>query len=80
MLSLALMKAATLIGALLIALGLGGLLYQGITYTTQEKIVDLGPIEATKEERHTVPIPPIAGVLALASGVALVIAGSRRSS
>lgn len=74
------MKAATLIGALLIILGLGGLLYQGISWSTQEKIVDLGPIEATKEERHTIPIPPIAGVLALAGAVVLVIAGSRRSS
>lgn len=73
------MKQATLIGLLLIILGIGALAYQGFSYTTKEKVLDLGPIEASKEERHVVPIPPVLGALALASGVALVIAGARRS-
>jgi hypothetical protein len=71
------MKAATIIGVLLIVLGLTGLLVRGINWQTEEKVLDLGPIEATKEEQHSLPIPPIAGALALAGGVALVLVGSR---
>lgn len=71
------MKAATVIGVLLIVLGLAGLVVGGISWETKETVVDLGPIEATKEEQHSVPIPPIAGALALAGGVALVLVGSR---
>jgi hypothetical protein len=71
-------KASTLIGAVLIVLGLGALAYQGFTYTSREKIVDIGPIEATKETKKTVPISPIAGALSLIGGVVLVVAGNRR--
>jgi hypothetical protein len=71
------MKAATLIGILLIVLGLGALAYQGFSYKTEEKIVDIGPIEATKETTKTVPLPPIVGALSLIGGVALVAAGAR---
>lgn len=77
MLSFPRMKTATIVGILLIVLGLGGLVLQGISWTTEEKVLDIGPIEATKAEEHRVPIPPIAGALALAGGVALVIVGSR---
>lgn len=71
------MKAATIIGILLIVLGLTGLVVRGVNWETEETVVDLGPIEAKKEEQHSVPIPPIAGALALAGGVALVLVGSR---
>ena len=70
------MKAATIIGILLIVLGLGGLVAQGISWQTEETVIDLGPLEAKKEEQHHVPIPPIAGALALAGGVALVLVGA----
>ena len=73
------MKAATLVGIALILLGIVALTYQGITYTTREKVIDLGPIEATKETKKTVPLPPLLGGLALVSGVVLVVAGSRTS-
>lgn len=53
-------------------------MFQGITYTTREKMLDLGPIEATKEEKKTIPLPPIVGGVALVGGIALVIAGSRK--
>lgn len=71
------MKAATLIGALLIVLGIGALAYQGFTYTTEEKILDIGPIEATQEITKTMPLPPIVGALALVGGVVLVVTGAR---
>jgi hypothetical protein len=71
------MKPVMLIGIVLIVLGAVALAYQGITYTTQEKVVDLGPLKITKEEKKTVPLPPILGGLALAAGVGLVVVGSR---
>ncbi len=71
------MRVATIIGILLIVLGVIALAYQGITYTTREKIVDLGPIKATKDTEKTIPLPPILGAAALAGGVVLLIAGAR---
>jgi hypothetical protein len=73
-------RAATVIGVLLVVLGLGALAYQGFSYTTREEILDVGPIEATKETKHTVPVPPVAGALALIGGVVLLVAGSRARS
>ena len=72
------MKATTLVGILLIVLGVVGLAYPRISYTTREKIVDLGPIEATKETKKSVPLPPILGGLSLAGGVILLVAGKGR--
>jgi hypothetical protein len=74
------MKTAMVVGILLIVLGIISLAYQGITYTTQKKVVDLGPIQATTETKERIPLPPILGGIALAGGVALVIAGSRRKA
>ena len=65
-------------GVLLIVLGVVALIYGGISYTNREKVLDVGPIEATTETRETIPLPPILGALALVGGVALMIAGSRR--
>jgi hypothetical protein len=66
-----------LIGIILIVLGVLALAYGGISYTRKEKVLDIGPIEATAEKRETIPLPPILGGLALAGGIALLIAGSR---
>ena len=71
------MKATTLVGILLIVLGIVGLAYPRISYTTREKIVDLGPIEATKETKKSIPLPPILGGLSLAGGVVLLVAGGK---
>lgn len=71
------MKAATLVGIVLIVLGIGSLAYQGISYTSEEKILDIGPIEATKETTKTIPLPPIVGGVALVGGIALIIATTR---
>ena len=70
-------SVAGIIGIVLIVLGVIALAYQGITYTTREKIVDLGPIKATKETEKTIPLPPILGGAALAGGVMLLIASAR---
>lgn len=72
------MKPIMIVGILLIILGIISLAYQGITYTTREKVIDLGPIQATAEKKKTIPLPPILGGLALAGGIVLVIVGSKR--
>jgi len=71
------MRPTNIMGILLIVLGVLALAYQGITYTTREKVIDLGPIKATKETEKTIPLPPILGGAALAGGVVLLIAGAR---
>jgi uncharacterized membrane protein YidH (DUF202 family) len=72
------MKPAFLVGVLLIALGIVALAYQGITYTKREKVIDLGPIQATAERQHTIPLPPVVGVIALVGGIVLVAVGSKK--
>ena len=71
------MKATTLVGILLIVFGIAALAYPRINYTKREKVVDLGPIEATKETKKSIPLPPILGGLSLAGGVVLLVAGSK---
>ncbi|HVN78915.1 MAG TPA: DUF3185 domain-containing protein [Terriglobia bacterium] len=72
------MKSLTLIGLLLIVLGVGMLAYQGFSYTKREKVLDIGPIQATKETHKTFPIPPFVGGVALAGGIILVVSGARK--
>jgi drug/metabolite transporter (DMT)-like permease len=65
------------LGIVLIVLGLFGLAWGGFTYTTRETVVDIGPIHATRDKTHTIPLPPIAGAVALIGGVVLLAAGSK---
>jgi drug/metabolite transporter (DMT)-like permease len=65
------------IGIVLIVIGVIALIYGGFTYTTQKKVLDVGPIQATKSENHTVPLPPILGALALIGGVVLLVTDKR---
>ena len=74
------MKPIILIGILLVILGGLALAYQGISYTRQEKVLDIGPIHATAETHERVPLPPILGGLMLAGGVALLVIGARQKS
>ncbi len=67
-----------ILGMILIGLGLFGLAWGGFTYTTREKIIDIGPIHATREQTHSVPLPPVAGALALIGGVALLIVSTKK--
>jgi uncharacterized membrane protein HdeD (DUF308 family) len=72
------MRPAAIIGLVLIVLGLAALAYQGVTYTSREKVLDIGPIHATAEREKTVPLPPVLGIVAVAAGVVLVVAGVRK--
>lgn len=63
------------LGLILIALGLVGLIWGGFSYTTRKKVVDIGPIHATRDQTHNIPLPPIAGAIALIGGVALLVTG-----
>jgi drug/metabolite transporter (DMT)-like permease len=65
------------LGIILIVLGLAGLVWGGFTYTTNEKVVDIGPIHATREKTHDVPLPPIAGAIAVIGGVVLLAVGKK---
>ena len=72
------MKTASLVGIILIVLGIVSLAYQGITYTRKETVLDLGPIHAEAERQHTIPLPPIIGVAAVVGGIALLVIGARK--
>jgi hypothetical protein len=71
-------RAATIVGVILTTIGVIALLFGGFAYTKREKILDVGPIEATTERRETIAVPPILGGLAVASGLALLFVGARR--
>ena len=72
------MKANSLIGIILIVIGIIAFAYQGITYTSREKVVDIGPIHMSADKTRTLPLGPIVGVVALAGGVALLVLGSKK--
>ena len=69
----------TLVGIALIILGIVAFAYQGITYTRREKIIDIGPIQATADTQKTIPLSPLLGGLVLAGGIELVVVGARKS-
>ena len=70
----------TLVGIALIVLGIVAFAYQGITYTSREKIIDIGPIQATADTKKTIPLSPLLGGLVLVGGIALVVVGAKKSS
>ena len=70
----------TLVGIALIVLGIVAFAYQGITYTSREKVIDIGPLQASVDTKKTIPLPPILGGLVLVGGIALVVVGAKKSS
>ena len=72
------MRGIVVVGVVLIVLGIVALAWQGITYTSKEKVVDIGPLKVEAERQKTLPISPIAGGIAVAAGIVLVIIGYRR--
>lgn len=71
------MKPATIIGAILILVGIVGFAMGGFSFTHEKKDVDLGPIQVSHEQKKTVPIPPILSAVALLGGIGLVVVGAR---
>ena len=69
----------TLVGIALVLLGIVAFVYQGITYTSREKIIDIGPIQATADTKKTIPLSPLLGGLALVGGIVLVVVGAKKS-
>ena len=62
-----------IVGILLIVVGLAAVAYGGLTFTTKETVVDIGPIHATRDKTHNLPLPPIVGGLALLGGIVLLV-------
>jgi hypothetical protein len=73
------MKAATIVGILLIILGIAGLAFGGFSYTHKEKVLDVGPIQASADKKESLPVPPLLGALAIVGGVVLLASGARRA-
>ena len=72
------MTPKIVIAIILIVLGIAAFAYQGITYTTREKVVDLGPIQLTAEKTRTIPLPPVVGAIALVGGIVLLVVGKKK--
>ncbi len=73
------MKPFVLLGIILLVVGGLVFAYQGFTYTTREKVIDVGPVHVTAEKEKTIPLPPLIGALALGSGLVLLVLGLRRT-
>jgi hypothetical protein len=73
------MKTYTIAAIILIAIGIMAFAYQGITYTTREKVIDIGPIEMTAESMKTFPLPPVVGAVALVGGIILLVVGKKNA-
>jgi hypothetical protein len=71
------MKTVSIVGILLIVLGIIGFVMGGFTFTHEKKDVDLGPLQVSHQEKSTLPISPILSTLSLVAGVGLVVIGAR---
>ena len=71
------MSVRNVIALVLIVIGILALAYQGFSYTTRKRVLDVGPIQATREEHHTVPLPPVLGAKALVGGIVVLLTGRR---
>ncbi len=74
------MKPLSIVGLVLIVVGIAGLVLGRFSYTTEEKVLEVGPLVANAEEEHAIHIPDVAAFAAIAAGVALVFVGSRRKA
>jgi len=74
------MKPFAIAGIALIVLGLAALVYGSITYTSRETVIDIGPLQATADREKTLPLPPVAGAVAVIGGIALLVAANRKTA
>jgi hypothetical protein len=72
------MKPLVIVGIILIAIGVIALAYGGLSFTTSEKVAEIGPLKVEKEKTRTVPLPPLLGGVALAGGIVLLVVGARK--
>jgi drug/metabolite transporter (DMT)-like permease len=73
------MNSTKVLGMVLIVAGILALAYQGFSYTTKEKVLDVGPLHVSTEKDNTIPLPPIVGVVAVIGGIVLLVAGGRKA-
>ncbi|HET6344116.1 MAG TPA: DUF3185 domain-containing protein [Myxococcota bacterium] len=73
------MRPAAIVGILLIIVGIAGLAYGGFSFTRKEKVLDIGPIEASADKKESVPVPPILGAIAIVGGAVLLATSARRA-
>jgi uncharacterized membrane protein HdeD (DUF308 family) len=73
------MRPAVVVGILLIIVGIAGLAFGGFSFTRKEKVLDVGPIEASADKKESLPVPPILGALAIVGGVVLLASSARRA-
>ena len=73
------MKTNTVLAIILFIVGIVAFAYQGIQYTSKEKVVDLGPVQVTTEKTSTFPLPPIVGGIALVGGIVLLLVGNKKT-
>jgi len=69
-----------LIGIVLVVLGVIGLAYGGVSWTTREKVVDMGPVQVSRDKTQSFPLPPIAGGVCLIAGIVVLVAAARQTS
>lgn len=72
------MKSSKLLGIVLIVIGVIAFAYQGISYTTREKVIDIGPLQMSADHTRTLPLPPIVGGIALLGGIVLLVLGNKK--
>jgi uncharacterized membrane protein YidH (DUF202 family) len=72
------MSTMTIVAVVLIIIGVIALAYGGFSFTTKEKVAEIGPLKLEKEKTRSFPLPPVVGVVSLIGGVALLVV-SRRS-
>jgi uncharacterized membrane protein YidH (DUF202 family) len=73
------MRPAVVVGVLLIIVGIAGLAFGGFSFTRKEKVLDVGPIEASADKKESLPVPPILGALAIVGGVVVLASSARRA-
>jgi uncharacterized membrane protein HdeD (DUF308 family) len=68
-----------ILAVVLICIGVVALVFGGITYTKKEKVIDVGPIEATAKKEKTIPLPPVLGAIALIGGIVMLVSSGKSS-
>jgi hypothetical protein len=74
------MKPIALLGIVLLVCGIAALVYQGITYSSRDTVLDVGPLHATAVREHTIPLSPVFGILAVLGGAGLLVTGNRKNA